>query len=372
MIISFSVVRPPSRRFSRVVGVACLLAGVGAMPGPASAGPIIETYAQTISGDTNFNFATFGTPSPIVDYFGSNGVGNPVLGISGSGLVADTHASTATAGSLTDSAALSNTYGNPSFPNTFVGSSSANAQPGKIGAEAHGTFSGLTSGVTDNGAQAMALFRETFTATSATIANGTKGTAVFEFSVHGSLATQNANPSVTTSDVELAYQAGTGPIFTLFRSQVNNSNVSPFLAAPTTLVGNPLSGFALTPGAASGSGKFDTFAFDFTFGTSFDFTLGMLAYVIPGPGGTGDVDFSSTALLSGITLHTAAGQAVTDFSIASGTGTSYDANGVRLATTNAVPEPSSIVIVCLGGVLVLGRGGRVKRQRVRDVAGRIQ
>ena len=72
----------------------------------------------------------------------------------------------------------------------------------------------------------------------------------------------------------------------------------------------------------------------------------MLAYVIPGDGATDAVDFASSALLTGIELFDAAGNPIPDFSIDSGSGTVYDANGVHL--TSAAPEPATPAVFGLG------------------------
>jgi len=349
MIPVIVVDRLRTAELTRATAAVAVFVAVAASGMSANAAPLVQTYAQAIGGQSAGlsppGCSTFSAPAPVSSFFGSNGIGNPIGGNATCGVADDTHTSTAASGLLTDSASLSTTFN--SGNNSFTGSASANARQGKVGAEAHGTLTGGVNSLLVDGAQAFGMFREAITATSPTVANGTAGKAVFTFTVDGSLKTTNAPSFVTTSDVEVMYQAASGPSTTLFRSQVNNSTVNPFLVAPTT-PGNPIGGFAVGPGTAAGSGTFDTFEFNFTWGTSFDFALGLLAYVIPGTNGTGDVDFSASALLTGISFRDAAGNAITDFGIASGSGTTYDANGVRLASVPGVPEPASLACLAFG------------------------
>jgi PEP-CTERM motif len=330
----------------KIAALTAIATSVAAFSSNAAA-VIIETYSQSISG--NSNFGTFRVPSPVFDLF-IGGIQVPFPSLAGSGLVDVTHHSTAISGSLADSSSLTNTYNLLGDTLTFVGFSSANAQFGKVGAQAHATIDALGNNLSVDGTQAFGLFRESYTFTSPTHANGTAGLMSFTFGIDGRLTTTNAPLRVTTSDFEVMYKVGAGPSTTLFRGQVSNSNVAPFLIAPAT---GSVTGYTVGPGTASGGGNFNTFTFEFAYGTPFDFSLGLLAYVIPGAGGTGDVDFSSTAVLNGISVRTTAGADVTDFNIASGSGTFYDANGVRLDTVSSVPEPESYAMI-LAGLGLLG------------------
>jgi len=89
-------------------------------------------------------------------------------------------------------------------------------------------------------------------------------------------------------------------------------------------------GFTVTASSISGSDVFNTFALPIVFGTAFDFTLGLLASSVPAVGGPIDSSFNIGAKLTGIEAFDSAGQPVLDLSISSGSGTSYDVNGVQL------------------------------------------
>ena len=103
-------------------------------------------------------------------------------------------------------------------------------------------------------------------------------------------------------------------------------------------------GFTITPNSISGSGVFDTNPLNLTYGTAFDLTFGLLAYALPRDGSASS-NFISTALLTGIDVFDSQGNKIDDFSILSGSGTRYDANGVHLA---AVPEPTTLAFLGTG------------------------
>ena len=73
--------------------------------------------------------------------------------------------------------------------NAFTGSSDATADYyGKVGARAYGQFTGPSSGLIVEGAEASGKFHGTFTITSPSVADGAAGTVRFKFAVAGTLS----------------------------------------------------------------------------------------------------------------------------------------------------------------------------------------
>jgi hypothetical protein len=201
----------------------------------------------------------------------------------------------------------------------YSGESNAWAQYGLLGAEAHGFFSGSSDSLLVEGSEAYGMFSERFTFTSDTLPAGASGSIAIRFAMAGDLEA----PVNGTSTVILNYRQNTGGIFTLMNAQVD-PRFEPRLNPPND-------GFTLTQNSISGAGTFQTlFRLPIVFGTPFDFTAAMLAAALPGNGGPFTADFSLGARVSGFDVFDANGDPVTDFVIASGSGTGYDANGVQL------------------------------------------
>jgi hypothetical protein len=345
-------------RFSAVVALA---AGCALAAAPASASPIVQTFVLAVGGEAAvnslgpFSCATGGSQSPHRLLFGSSLAGVPTEGPAACGLAGGFNTTTAASGPLSDTRSLSTTFSNTNIgAHSFTGEASANAQYGKIGAEAHGTYTGaFRDGFTYDEAEGSSLFTESFTVLpNATHLSGTPGAIHFTFAVDGSLSSTGGR---VYSHIEVVYQQDSGSAFTLMRAQVDDSTTAPFIATPsiaTSVIGS-VEGFALALGSVTGSGDFTTFELPFVYGTAFDFTLALAAGVAPiADGSSATADFASTALLTGIGVSrpfVEGGQPVADFSILSGSGTIYDANGVHLPTTATdVPEPASLALLSTG------------------------
>jgi hypothetical protein len=144
-----------------------------------------------------------------------------------------------------------------------------------------------------------------------------------------------------------------GPTYLLYRLQGDSAN------APSLWYNgyvDSVPGLTVTPTSVTGSASVSIQPIAFQFNQSFDLTIALFAGVIPYTNGSGAVDFLHTALLSGISILDSNGNALTGASIVSGSGTTYDANGVQ-----AVPVPGA---AWLFGSAVLGlAAARQRRSR---------
>lgn len=275
--------------------------------GPAGAQQL-ESYVLTAGGLSSCN--TYGTPAAVFTRFGSHGVSEPVGGFAACGVTATERLRTATGGTLSDAMALQTSWGIPG--NAFDGTTAVQARFGNLHASARSVFSGSTSSSTVDGAEGFATCRDTLTITSPSAAQGSVGYVRIHVRVTGSLSTTTG-----TSDVELKYLLGDNLAYTMFRGQAFHPAAVPFLIAGT---GPALTGFTLSPGAASGSGVVTTFWTPFTFGTPLDFELRLLAYTVPSSTGITAVDFRSRVVDFEVY---GAGQLLDDYRIGSAAGVRY-------------------------------------------------
>ncbi len=320
-----------------VTGALLLLAS--GLPFGANAASV-ETFVLAVGGQAGFSCATFAPATPALSFFINASVAVPTNGLAPCGIAGGYRTTTAaTAGPISDTLSLNTSFN--SLPvNTFVGSASANAQSGSVGAEAHGTFTGDSNGLIVEGTTSYGLFNESLTASSPNVTLSSPGTVRFTFTVDGNLSIAGPLPYASSADVELNYSLNSGPSYVLMRAQATSSGAVPFATSGT---GAPLTGFTAVPGSFSGTGAIDTFELPFVWGSAFDLKFGVLASAHPATGSTADINFASTATLTGIQLFSN-GQPVTDFTLVSGSGTPYDANGVH-----TVPEPSTSASM-LGGL----------------------
>jgi len=313
---------------------------------PLNAAPTLETFVLAVGGRSTDSIA--GPPSQVSDFFGSRGVLIPD-DLVADGLVGDFRFQSG-GSPLTDSLSVVT----PNFvtlfsgSNTFTGNASSNANYGKVGAEAHGTYTGWSDGLTRTGSEGFATFRDGMTPFSPTVPVGSHGFTNLHFTIDGS-----ANVVGTgASGIVVRFQQNNGPIDTMLDALVNGSS-NPNTFYPYDGPGR--AGFAITPFSVSGSGVFETGLLPVTFGTAFDFKLGLLSWLVPGKDVSIDVNFSSSALLTGIDVFDAVGNPVVDFSIESGSGTQYDANGVH------IPEPSSLILCLTAALSLIGMSRFSKR-----------
>ena len=326
-------------RLSRLLGAALLLGVTVGTPMLARASNL-DTFVLAVAGNSTWN--TYGPPAAVQEFF-NGGVGIPTnpAGLAASNVAGDFRRTTTTGPALSDSMTLATTPINDGFGTfaTFGGSAGSGVQYGKVGVESHGTYTGVTTSSVVAGTEAYGIFNESMSITSPTVVSQSDGYVRLAFTIDGSLSSTGFG----TSDLEVNYQVDNSPIYSLMRAQVD-ARFSPFLHAGT---GQSLSGFTVSPTAISGSDTVTTFLIPIKFDKTFDLKFGMFAYTIAGTGNHQlDVSFRNTALLTGIEMFDASGNALSNFTIQSGSGTTYDRNGVHLNTVT-VPEASSLFLLLL-------------------------
>lgn len=145
---------------------------------------------------------------------------------------------------------------------------------------------------------------------------------VFLITVSGGLSTT----AYSQVGVHLSNQANGvagGQPFALFRCYEFDATTIPNIYSWT---GGGLAGFALSPGATSGSGEISSAPIPFVFGTSFAYKFGLLVDAVSNFSSVVDSDFQAT--VTGIQVKGPGGQPVTDFAVVSASGTPYGSGGV--------------------------------------------
>lgn len=337
---------------SRTLLLPTLLASLNVFPMIANA-TSVETFVLAVGGQSQagpqFQCATFGPATSNLGFFINVSVGVPTNGLTTCGIAGGFRTTTAASGPISDSTIVSTAF-NALPGNTVNATASANARSGKVGAEAHTTFTGASNSLLVEGATSYGTFVETLDIKSPTVVAKTSGTVRLAFTVDGNLSVAGPAPFASTADVEVNYQLGNGPSFVLFRAQANSATNIPFAIAGT---GAPLVGFTLAPGSFSGVGTVETFDLPIDWSTPTDLKFGVLASAQPGTGATADVNFLNSAKLTGIRAF-ANGQEITDFTVATGSGTIYTAQGVQIAP---VPLPAGLGLLSMG-MLFVGRRRR--------------
>ncbi len=323
--------------------------GAAVLASPAAAASV-ESFVMTVGGQSMlippFGCSTYAVPAPVTSFFGVIGSSVPVDGLGTCQVAGSIRHQVAAAGPISDTSTLNVAF-NTHLPshNTFQGTAAGAAQSGVLAASATALFTGPSNSAIVQGATAFGKFSDSFTLTSASVANGTAGMLVFGVTLAGALHSQPTLPSYAMSAVELRYQLDAGPVYNLFRAQHDGSN--PFAtgtAGSASTVGDVLSGFTLGARSISGAGQVYTYAMPFVFGTPFDFTLGLAAWSAPGRDGAGQVDFS--AWVSRIAASVG-GVPVTDFGVVAASGTPYGSGGVL-----PVPELPPAWLLAVGALFL--------------------
>jgi hypothetical protein len=296
-----------------------------------------------------FGALTFGLPAGFP-------VGAPATVCGLTGIVNSTiqSAGTATSGSATPVAGITFDGGY----DTYYGSGTASAQYGIVSAGVTTTVDGISgSGTAETVGYAIAS--DTLDFTCPTCVAGATGSVVLHFTMSGSLTMDY--PNFGEAAAEVVGQVGTAlqPIFYYVNSEGGGSveangspNVSTACSSVTSLTG---SGSLANSGFSCTNVALQTVMLPVTYGAMT--TIGVGLYVGADPFGEGTT-IDPGGALSGITLYDSFGHEISNFSITSGSGAVYGANGIESQpASSSVPEPSSVILlpIMLLGVAFLAR-----------------
>jgi len=294
----------------------------------------LEAFAGAIGG--NSTCVTFGPPAQVGSFFGSVGfvIGNIGNGVSDCGLAGGFLDINLPGGLATSTSSVIATV----TLGTYTGTASASANYGVTAASASGTMGGVTGPLALSESSGFGLWEDNLTYTSSSHSNGSSGTIIYTFTIHGSLTTPVPNPPFASEEnafmVLKQDQSSAGAFFT---ARAGTGQIG-------TILGNPTyPGFTTGIGFVTGTGTFSTAALPFIWGTAVDLKAGLIVGSFPFTGGTTSADFLTTSTLTGIQVFASNGQPVSDFSIASSSGAQYSASGIVSEPVPGVPEPATFL-----------------------------
>lgn len=304
----------------------------------------LRAYAGVVAGQARigeigpFSCATSG---PTIGNGWFAGLVLPTEGIAACGLVGGADDQGAAAGPLH---ASFNATGPMAIPGgTYTGSAEARADYWRLGVSAAGVANGTLNSAVYHQSHAFASFTLPVTMNKPGIATGTPGTVDFSFLLEGLMTSNALLPFTQQADLSLGIRVNGAFIWDIFRATVV-SNDLPFVRGGAT--GLP-GAFTLAPGSLTGSATVTSNAnFGIQWGVPFDLEVAMIANVYPCCQGSSlTVDFLNTASLAGISA-TAAGQAVSDFTV-------FTPSGPLVGPAGLVPEPSTGLLSLAGAALLL-------------------
>lgn len=329
-------------------GFALLILCVFAAPVYAS---MLEAYSGAIAGNNTCPQGG-GPPAGMNAFFGALtfGIGACGNGISDSGFQGSTSDVFQATGTASSSTSLTNASFDGGF-DSFSGSGSAAAQYGLVTAGASGTVTGISgSGTAESVGYAIATDTMNFSPNGT--GNGTTGYVVLHYTINGSL-TMNP-PDFGEDAMVVAVQLGSLGPQRIFYSVASEG-------APS-LEGE---GGSSVPGCTSGgsypsvaafvsctNGQIQTSMLPVTFNTPTTVGLGLFVGATPFADGT---TIDPGTLLTGITLYNANSQVISDFTITSGSGTQYGADGLESS-----PEPATLLLAA-GALTALAWARRRRR-----------
>jgi len=333
---SINVNSPASRSYGWGKLFWLIIPFTGLTTGTVSATTLLQAYAYSV--DQQSGTSTHG-PTTTFDSSYPGGSSDKFYPVYDSTVTPSEDFNTGASGPQTATSSASGS-GN-STNGTWSGSSSSNASAsyGQLGAYATASSSGSGDNGSLLGSQAFATAQDTFTIT------GGSGLATFRptYTIDGSWTN-----SGTFLQLEFDYSINNGATYDAYRIQGGSGyGYTIWYNGYQT----SLPGLILTSNSVTGSTQI-SFDVTFAFGTSFDLTTALYAAAVPSNSSSGTVDFASTARLTGISILQGINP-ITGFTIQSGSGTQYTAEGV------VVPLPAA---VWLFGSGMLGLVGVARRK----------
>jgi hypothetical protein len=336
------------------IGATLLIVALTAIPSRASS---LQVYAAVVGGSTNSCDSGGATPTAITSFFGSDttGFGLPLTGngISSCGLSGQINNLTQPAGPLNTAYNLNNA----GFVTgaSFSGSASGYANYGVVGVSASGTLTGVAgdTGLAENAAFGIA-------SDTINVAGTGTGFMIFDFTYNGTMTIGTpANGGAAQSQVEVQLGNTSQEIFSATVNgtivDVQGEEVDPM---GQIAFGEPVPN--CVPGSATytcTNATFQSSALPVDFGVPTTFAFGLLTALQANDSQTLDSDPPNMSL-SGIQVYNAAGQPISEFTIQSGSGAVYGADGIESEPANA-PEASTLLLTGLG----LAAVGAVRRRR---------
>jgi PEP-CTERM motif len=306
----------------------------------------LEAYSGVIAGANECPGGA--APANLYAFFGNPGfgIGTGGNGISDCGLSGGINDIVQAAGPAMSAFQL-NYPGDAAhgFNATYTGSGQATTNHGSISTSISGALSGPdpANGVAESVAFGIA-------GDSWNVGGGSgSGYAALTFTLdaEGSLT----SPVSGTLETEVEVQVGSGPPERIFFGEVGTGFAAAFGVNLAALPGctTTTTSYLCTNAAIS------TVMLPVTFGTVMPFNWGIIIAAQPG----GGVSVDPSIGLTGIQIYNANGQPVPNFTITSGSGTVYGANGIVSQPGGNVPEPSTFLLMA-GALMAFGCSPRAR------------
>jgi hypothetical protein len=341
-----------------LTAVSLIIPGVVAAPAHAST---IQAYTGVIGG-SNTLCAGSGGPVPAISaYFQSAGDFGVLTDPGGNsigdcGLSGGISSVTGSAGPQTSTTSLASTpYA--SYPaNSISGTASATANYGSVSVSTSTDLNGVEGPNGQGESVAFGIVSDTLNVVCAPTC--ASGYLAFDFTLN---ATVTVGSTTGGAALEVDVQAGDNANESIFYGNLEGTSV---YAAGIEDVAGTLSPGQPVPGCVTGTGTFtctnaalQTYMMPVTFTPGLAFSFGLIGETNQGANETISVDPPDMSL-SGIQVYDASGNLVSDFTITSGSGSTYGADGFESGPSSSAPEPGTFLPMMAGIIFLAFRGRR--------------